>query len=103
MPPLSRKRYRAIAKISQSDKCHRPIRTCGMRAPPSGSSRVVSLRLLQEFWQVSTRFTITRGGAFGRVPTELGLQLDKVGEDVGLAAQLVGDHRRLACDRGNHG
>ena len=44
-----------------------------------------------------------RGGALGRVAAELGLQLDEVGEDVGLAAQLVGDHRRLARNRRNHG
>jgi hypothetical protein len=39
---------------------------------------------------------------FGRVATELGLQLHEVGEDVGLAPQLIGDHRRLARNRGNH-
>jgi hypothetical protein len=30
-------------------------------------------------------------------------QLDEVGEHVGLAAQLVGDHRRLARDSGDDG
>ena len=43
------------------------------------------------------------GGALGRVAADLGLQLDDVEEDVGLAAQLVGDHRRLGRDRGDHG
>ncbi|MCK1341131.1 hypothetical protein IVB38_35325 [Bradyrhizobium sp. 38] len=38
---------------------------------------------------MSTRFATTQGGAFGRVAAELGLQLDEVGEDVGLAAQLA--------------
>jgi geranylgeranyl pyrophosphate synthase len=46
---------------------------------------------------------ITRGGAFGRVAAELGPELDEIGEDVGLAAQLVGDHRRLAGDGGDRG
>ena len=55
------------------------------------------------WWRPSPVAAVTRGGAFGRVAAELGLQLDEVGEDVGLAAQLVGDHRRLAGDRGNHG
>ena len=35
----------------------------------------------------------------GRAWTEL----DEVGEDIGLAAQLVGDHRRLAGDGGDRG
>src|SRR3954471_4213325 len=52
---------------------------------------------------LATLAAVTRGGAFGRVAAELGLQLDEVGEDVGLAAQLVGDHRRLARDGGDHG
>jgi hypothetical protein len=43
---------------------------------------------------------ITRGGALGRIAAELGLQLEGDSEDVGLAAQLVGDHGRLAGDGG---
>src|SRR3954468_12311906 len=60
-------------------------------------------RALEELRGMMARLAVTavtRGGAFGRVAAELGLQLDEVGEDVGLAAQLVGDHRRLAGDRG---
>lgn len=34
----------------------------------------------------------------GGVPPDLGSQLHQVGEDVGLAAELVGNHRRLAGD-----
>src|SRR5262245_8670649 len=52
-------------------------------------------RALQELRRVMTRLTIaavTGSGAFGWVAAELGLQLDEVGEDVGLAAQFVGDH-----------
>src|ERR1700692_3668471 len=49
---------------------------------------------LQELRRVMTRFA--RGGTFGRVAAELGLQLHQVGEDVGLTAQFVGNHRRLA-------
>ena len=37
----------------------------------------------------------------GSVAAELGLQLHKVGKDVGLASQFVGDHRRVARHRGN--
>src|SRR6478736_6433356 len=54
-------------------------------------------RALQELRRVMTR--LARGGALGGVAAELGLQLDQIGEDVGLAPQLVGDHRRLARDR----
>src|SRR2546428_14169559 len=35
------------------------------------------------------------GRARGRIAADLGLQLDDVDELVGLAAQLIGDHRRL--------
>jgi hypothetical protein len=31
------------------------------------------------------------------------LQLHQIGENVGLAPQLVGDHRRLARNRRDHG
>src|SRR3954464_8578358 len=61
---------------------------------------------LEELRSVVARLAVaavTRGGAFGRVAAGTGLQLDEVGEDVGLAAQLVGDHRRLARDSGTHG
>jgi hypothetical protein len=43
------------------------------------------------------------GRALGGIAAELGLQFDQIGEDIGLAPQLVGDHRRLARDRGDHG
>src|SRR6201999_2878127 len=56
---------------------------------------------LQELRRVMAR--LARGGALGRVAAELGLQLDQVGEHVGLAAQFVGDHRRLARDGRDHG
>src|SRR5436305_3486147 len=51
-------------------------------------------RALQELRCVMTRFTWRR--AFGWVPADLGLQFDEVSEHVGLAPQLVRDHRRLA-------
>src|ERR1700753_4293772 len=57
-------------------------------------------RALQELRCVMAR--LARGGALGWIAAELGLQLDEVGEDVGLAAQLVGDHRRLADDGGGN-
>src|ERR1700761_3424059 len=56
---------------------------------------------LQELRRVMTR--LARGGALGRIAAELGLQLDQVGENVGLTAQFVGDHRRLAGDGRDHG
>src|SRR6478752_1412457 len=61
-------------------------------------------RALEELRSVVARLAlaaIARGRALGRVAAKLGLQLDEIGEDVGLAAQLVGDHRRLAGDRGH--
>ncbi len=42
------------------------------------------------------------GRALGRVPSHLGPQLRQVGEDIGLAAEFVGGHRRLAGDAGDH-
>ena len=50
-----------------------------------------------------SRGSRARGGALGRVAADLRLQLDDVEEDVGLAAQLVGDHWRLRRDGGDHG
>ena len=46
---------------------------------------------------------LARGRTFGRIAAELGLQFHEVGEDVGLAPQFVGDHRRLARNRRDHG
>ena len=43
------------------------------------------------------------GGALGRIAADLALQLDDVDEDVGLAAQFVGHHRRLRGDGRDHG
>jgi hypothetical protein len=41
------------------------------------------------------------GRTLGRITAELGLQFHQIGEDVGLAPQFVGDHRRLARNRRN--
>ena len=41
-------------------------------------------------------------GALGGVAADLGLQLDDVEEDVALAAQFVGHHRRLGRDGRHH-
>src|SRR5579883_3547750 len=38
----------------------------------------------------------------GGVAADRGLQLDDVEEDIGLAAQLIGNHRRLCRDGGHH-
>src|SRR5260370_29452384 len=54
-------------------------------------------RALQELRRVMTR--LARGRTLGWIAAELGLQLHQVGEDVGLAPQLVGDHRRPARNR----
>ena len=40
--------------------------------------------------------------ALGRIAADLGLQLDNVDELVGLAAQFIGDHRRLRRGGGDH-
>src|SRR2546423_1863206 len=53
--------------------------------------------------RVIARLPLARRRAFGRIATDLRSELDKVGEHVGLAAQLVGDHRRLARDGGDDG
>src|SRR5262249_38400969 len=42
------------------------------------------------------------GRALPRIAADLGLQLDDVDELVGLAAQLIGEHRRLRRDGGDH-
>ena len=39
----------------------------------------------------------------GRIAAELGLQLQEISENVGLASQLVRDHRRLTRNRRDHG
>src|SRR5436190_24139470 len=57
-------------------------------------------RALQELRCVMAR--LARGRPFGRVAAKLGLQFHEVGEDVGLAPQFVGDHRRLARNRRHH-
>src|ERR1700726_2048987 len=44
-----------------------------------------------------------RSRALGRTAAELGLQLHQIGENVGLTPQLVGDHRRGARNRRDHG
>src|SRR5882757_6420576 len=56
---------------------------------------------LQELRRVMTGFA--GGRAFRRIASELGLQLHQIGEDIRLPAQLIGDHRRLARDRGDDG
>ena len=83
-----------------------------MRSSNSSSS-ALALRgggraALQELRRVA-RLVSRRGsrggalGALGRVAADLRLQRDEVGEHVGLAAQLVGDHRRLGRDGRDHG
>ena len=46
---------------------------------------------------------LARGWTFRRIAADLGLQFHEIDELVGLAAQLVGDHRRLGRDRRDHG
>jgi hypothetical protein len=49
---------------------------------------------LQELRRMMTR--LARGRTLGGIAAELGLQFHEIGEDVGLAAKFVGDHRGLA-------
>src|SRR3954454_5391677 len=65
--------------------------------------RVIPLGILYELRQTVSWLAIARGRALGRIAAKLRLQLDEVGEDVGLAAQLVGDHRRLGGAGGGDG
>src|SRR5262249_54238191 len=61
---------------------------------------------LQELPRGMTRLTgtaLARSRALGRIAAKLRLQLNEIGEHVGLTPQLVGDHRRLARDRRDHG
>src|ERR1700710_101823 len=58
-------------------------------------------RTLQELRRVMAR--LARSRTLGGIAAELGLQFDQVGEDVGLASQFIGDHRRLARNRRDHG
>ena len=51
-------------------------------------------RALLELRRVMAR--LARGRTLGWIATKLGLQFHEIREDVGLAPQLVGDHRRLA-------
>ena len=48
------------------------------------------------------RLTGFAGRALGRISADPGLQLDDVDELVGLAAQLIGNHRRLRRGAGDH-
>jgi len=59
---------------------------------------------LQELGRVTlSRFPGLARRALGRIAADLRLQLDDVEKDIGLAAQLVGHHRRLRRDGGDHG
>ena len=49
------------------------------------------------------RQVLARRRTIGGLAAELGLQFHEVGEDVGLAPQFVGDHRRLARNGRDHG
>src|ERR1700739_933675 len=62
---------------------------------PRGARRVSSIRLVvsQELRRMGR---LARSRTLGWIAAELGLQFHQIGEDVGLAPQLVGDHRRLA-------
>src|SRR5712671_3328611 len=62
--------------------------------------RGAALEELRSMAAVPRLARLTRG-ALGRVAADLGLQLDDVEEDVGLAAELVGDHGWLGRDGGH--
>ena len=50
------------------------------------------------WWRCASRGRRLRG-----IAAELELQVHQINEDVGLAPQLVGDHRRLARNRRDYG
>ena len=68
------------------------------RLAQRGRSQIIVA--LQELRHLMTQ--LARGRPLGWVAANLGFQLHQVGEDVGLAPQFVGDHRRLARNRRHH-
>ena len=74
-----------------------------LRAAASAETNIGGGTRLQGLRRVVTRLALPRGGAFRRITPELGLQLGEIGEYIGLAAQFVGEHRRLAGNRRDHG
>src|SRR5690348_17884577 len=71
-------------------------------APPTTDIYTLSLHdALPILLRLTARLALAWSGAFGRLATDLSLELDKVGEHVGLAAQIVGDHRDRKSTRLN--
>src|SRR6266568_4813923 len=64
----------------------------------AGTGALLGCTALQEM----PRFAGFASRTLGRMTTDLGLQFDDVDELVGLAAQLIGDHRRLRRGGGDH-
>src|SRR2546427_8567165 len=65
----------------------------------AGARRLRRRRTLQELWHVAlARLARFACHALGRIAADLRLQLYDVEEDVGLPAQLGGNHRRLRPD-----
>src|SRR5262245_11907241 len=70
----------------------------------AGARRLRRRRTLQELRRVAlARLARFARRALGRIAADLRLQLYDVEEDVGLTAQLGGNHRRLRGDGGDHG
>ena len=89
----------AVPEFSRSSK------SSSSSAVRAGARTLRRCRALQELRRVlalASRLARLARRALGRVAADLRLQLDDVEEDVGLAAQLVGDHRRLGRDGGDH-
>src|SRR5438477_7572572 len=76
------------------------ILICGAR-PLRRDRALQELRMLAAFATALAAVAIVTRRArrpLGRVASDLALQFDDIEEDVGLAAQLVGYHRRLCGD-----
>src|SRR5271156_5623783 len=108
---LLRVSSRKATSRGQSGQSRSGSQRGGAAAPDAGSLLLFEIVVIapwrhgggamQELRRVMTR--LARGRTFGGIAAELGLQLYKVGENVGLTPQLVGDHRRLARNRRDHG
>src|SRR5260370_30079064 len=89
--------------MSHSSRAHTlPARMCPVARNLALEFFFVGTAALLAALQEMPRRAGFAGRTLGRIAADLGLQLDDVDELVGLAAQLVGDHRRLCRGGGDH-
>jgi hypothetical protein len=88
----------AVVRLFYENTAKRACSSSGFRRRITASRRHPALNMMR-----GMLICFARSWTLGRITTELGLQLQQIGENVGLAPQLVGDHRRLARNRRDHG